>query len=168
MWILALHALAGPFEAVRNILGRKIMGPSVNIDGWLWMVQWVHSKQSETFSERNYWVYSGTSIPPFPDPAGRFKAFGNTFKRKLLGSSVTVDAGIARFNGPIQSSRKHYRTETTGPIREHRYHLSMLRWAHSKQSETIFTGPFRERQYWLCMLWRAHSKQSETFSGGDR
>jgi len=75
--MLALHALAGPFEAVGNILGRKLTGPSLNIDdvfGWsngpiqsgqnhywkeatgpirenqchLFMLRRAHSKQSET------------------------------------------------------------------------------------------------------------------------
>jgi hypothetical protein len=87
-------------------------------------------------------------------------------KQSLLGSFVNIDAGYACSGGPIQSCRKHSREESTGPIREHRYRLSMLRWAHSKQSKTIPPGLIREHRCWLCMLWRAHSKLSEAFSGG--
>jgi hypothetical protein len=176
------HALEGPFKAVRNIPGRKMPGPSVNIDaGFAWsngpiqssrkhyrrettgpirelryrpsLLRWADSKRSKTFLRGNYWAHPRPSMLVF-----------------------------ARSNGPIQSNRKHYRKETTEPIRERRYRLSMLRWAHSKQSETIptggpfvsidtgyscsggpiqscrrhsreeTTGPIRKHRCWLCML----------------
>jgi len=106
-------------------------------------------------------------LGPFGKTNATFSCSGGPIqssrKQSLLGSSVNINAGYACSGGPIQSCRKHSREESTEPIREHRYHLSMLRWAHSKQSESIPPGPLREHRYWLCMLWWAHSKQSETF-----
>jgi hypothetical protein len=131
--MLALHGPMGPFKAVGNNLGRKVLGPFGNID------------------------------TAFPCSGGPIQS---SRKQSLLGSSVNIDAGYACSGGPIQSCRKHSREESTGPIREHRYRLSMLRWARSKQSETIFIGPLRKHRDWLCMLWRAYSKQSETIPPG--
>jgi hypothetical protein len=122
----------GPIRSSQKHSREKNNEPIREHRCWLWMVQWAHSKRSETYSERNYWVHSGASIPPFPAPAGPFKAVGNIFKRKILGPSVNIDAGFAWFNGPIHSSRKHYWKKTTGPIQKHRYRLFMLLWAHSK------------------------------------
>jgi hypothetical protein len=168
-----------PIQSRRKHSREKPAGSILEHRCWLCMLWLAHSKQSKTISKRNYWAHSGTSIPLFPAPAGRFKAFGNIFKRNILGSSVTVNVGFARSNGPIQSSqkqlllgpfvsvntsfacsggpirssRKYSRGETSGgpiqssqkhsrkennePIHEHRCWLWMVRWAHSKQSETF-------------------------------
>jgi hypothetical protein len=78
------------------------------------------------------------------DLVGPFKAVGNYLGRKTVGPFVNVDTAFPCSGGPIQSSRKLSREENSGPIRKHRYRLSMIWWALSKQSETISTGPIRE------------------------
>src|ERR1700684_328904 len=97
------------------------------------MVQWAHSKRSESLLERNYWAHSGTSIPPLHASLGPFKAVGDTF---YWAPFANINTGCPCSGEPIQSRRKHFREETAGPIFKHRC--------------------------WLCMLWRVHLKQSET------
>jgi hypothetical protein len=185
--MLALHGSMGPFIAVENIIGKKLLGPFKNIDTafscscgpiqssrkqsllgpymnvdasyvcsvgpiqsgrkhfredtsgpireqrcHLSVLRWAHSKESEVFSGRKYWAHSGTSIPPFRASVAPYKLVGNILGKKLLGPFVNIDASYVCSVRPIQSGRKHFREDTSGPVREQRCHLSVLRWAHSK------------------------------------
>src|SRR6202161_3709431 len=179
-----------PIRSSRKHSRIKTTGPTREGRCWLCRLWWAHSKQSEAYSRNKYWAHprssmpalhgpqwahSGTSIPLFHAPAGRFEVVESILGLKLLDPPVRLHAGFAGSGGPIQSSRKHIRETNTGPIRDHRcqpcmvhsgpirerrYRLSMLRWAHSKQSETISPGPIRKHRGWLWALRRAHSKQS--------
>jgi hypothetical protein len=164
--MLLFHDQAGLFKVVGNILGINLPGPSENINaGFAWsggpiqssrkhfrdsttgsirehrcrlcILRWAHSKQSETFLREICLAHPRTSMPPFHDQVGPFKAVGNILGIKLLGSSENINAGFAWSGGPIQSIRKHFRDRTTGPMREHQCRLCILRWARSKPSETF-------------------------------
>jgi len=45
------HAPVGPFKVVGDVLEKKLLGPSVNIEATFPLLQWPYSRQSETHLE---------------------------------------------------------------------------------------------------------------------
>jgi hypothetical protein len=134
--MLALHGPMGPFKAVENIIGKKLLGPFGNIDtAFPRSGEPVQSSRKQSLLGPFVNIETGLVCSGGPIQSSR--------KQSLLGSSVNIDAGYACFGGLIQSCRKHSREETSGPIRENRCWLCMVPWAHSKRSETHLG-----RNYW--------------------
>jgi hypothetical protein len=122
---------------VGNNLGKGLLGPFGNIDT-IFSCSGRPIRSSRKHFQKELGLFVNVPLHALMGP---FEAVRNILGRDFMSPFVNIDASFGWSNGLIQSGRNHYWKETTGPILEHRYRLYMLRWAHSKQSGTLFTGP---------------------------